>query len=106
MLASIGAWRFDSIWFLPRSRGKGAIVPKQFSGLGVSMLYPDNWKMDEDADSEAAIFESPEGAFLSLSRIADSNRDPMSEAQAAMASEYERVEDEELNRGTEFQIIQ
>lgn len=71
-------------------------MPKEFSGFGIKMLYPDNWKVEEEEGVDAVAFESPEGAFFSVSRIDPSNADPMAEVQAAMAAEYERVEEEPL----------
>ena len=46
-------------------------MPRQFKGMGVSFLYPDNWVLDDDRDSDgldegsATVF-SPSGAFLSV----------------------------------------
>jgi hypothetical protein len=71
-------------------------VPQRFDGLGISLLYPDGWKIDVNELSEAedtVSFESPCGAFISITR-----HDPQSvevaltDAQNVMDTEYDEVE--------------
>lgn len=70
-------------------------MPKQFSGLDVEVLYPDNWQLFEDSAADAVTFESPEGAFLSLSRLDPAQAQAsIEQAKAAMEAEYDAVEEE------------
>ncbi len=70
-------------------------MPGQFEGFGIKVLFPENWKLEDETESSVTV-ESPEGAFLSISRL-DSSADPdeaLKEAMATMAHEYEDIEDE------------
>lgn len=70
-------------------------MPKQFSGLDVEVLYPDNWQLFEDAESGAVTFESPQGAFMTLTKLAaEQGPSLIEQAKAAMAAEYDAVEEE------------
>lgn len=77
-------------------------MPKQFEGMGFSLMYPDTWSLAEETGSESnrgLILESPGGAFISVN-VYDSDGDPedlVDEAAEAMESEYEDIESEPLN---------
>lgn len=73
-------------------------MPKQFSGLGLTLLYPDTWTISEEpSDGRPAVsLENPSGSFLSICSMPLSD-DPVAmldEAAAAMDAEYEDVESE------------
>lgn len=76
-------------------------MPKQYSGLGLSFLYPDSWTATEDGQGErgtGVILESPGGSFLSIMALAG-DLDPeeaVREAAEAMDAEYEDIESEPL----------
>ena len=82
-------------------------MPKTYQDLGISILYPDNWLCDEDADSRAITIESPEGAFITITRFEkkdfhdSATESPLNEAQRVMEQEYEEVESEELHKRIE-----
>lgn len=74
-------------------------MPGQFSGLGITLLYPDNWKMDQEDDDSVSL-ESPGGAFLTITKL-DSDVSPESaieKARMAMEEEYEAIETETCSR--------
>lgn len=74
-------------------------MPKTFDDYGVSILFPDNWTSDEDQESQAVTIESPEGAFLSVTRFeGDDLQSPLEEAKQTMQQEYEEVEEEPFDR--------
>jgi hypothetical protein len=68
-------------------------MPQQFDGLGLRLMYPDNWKVEDETDDSATI-ESPGGAFMSISRfpIGPSADEILAEATTAMEGEYEITE--------------
>ncbi len=74
-------------------------MPKKFEDLGLSFLYPDNWNTAEDQDSQAMMIESPDGAFLSVTRLEDIDAETsIEQARVAMEGEYEEVEQESISR--------
>jgi hypothetical protein len=76
-------------------------MPKKYTGMGMSLLYPDSWSMTEDSAGElrtGIILESPGGSFLSI-MLLDGDQDieaVVSEATDAMTAEYEDIESEPL----------
>lgn len=73
-------------------------MPKQYSGLGLTLLYPDTWAISEEAAEgrPAVSLESPGGSFLSICSM-PLDADPVAmleEAAEAMNAEYEDVETE------------
>lgn len=71
-------------------------MPSHYDGLGVTVMYPDNWKVEDETD-ETVTLESPGGAFLIISRQDASIPidQLLEEAGAAMEAEYDIVEREE-----------
>lgn len=74
-------------------------MPKQYAAMGLSLMYPDNWRLTEDCVDEVVTgmtLESPEGAFFAVNCY--TNLDDVEEvilsAKAAMESEYDEVESE------------
>lgn len=76
-------------------------MPKQYSGLGLSFLYPDTWTVSEEATEgrPAVSLESPGGSFISISALSadEDPEDTLDEAAEAMNAEYEDVESEPYN---------
>ena len=76
-------------------------MPKKYTGMNMSLLYPDSWTMTEDSAGElrqGVILESPGGSFLSINLL-DGDQDVdevVSEATEAMSAEYEDIESEPL----------
>ena len=73
-------------------------MPKQYSGLGLTFMYPDTWTISEEtADGRPGVsLESPGGSFLSISSLTH-GQDPaevLQEAADAMEAEYEDIESE------------
>lgn len=71
-------------------------MPSHYDGLGVTVMYPDNWKVEDETDDSVTL-ESPGGAFLIISRQ-DASIDLdqlLAQAGAAMEAEYDIVEREE-----------
>jgi len=75
-------------------------MPLQYDGLGVSVMYPDGWKIEEDAsDQDSVSFESPLGAFMTITRYPTLNfSDAVENAHQVMLAEYDEVESEEFTR--------
>ncbi len=74
-------------------------MPKQFTGLGISLLYPDSWVITEDTASESRqgiSLESPGGSFMSISLLSpeEDADEAIDEAAEAMNAEYDEVESE------------
>lgn len=87
-------------------------MPKQYSGLGLTLMYPDTWTLSEEtADGRPAIsLENPAGTFMSIcSMPLDDDPVEMLEVVAeAMNAEYEDVEREPLTTdiaGREYEGI-
>lgn len=80
------------------------VMPQNYEGLGISLMYPDGWKLDlaGDANEEeptGVSFESPCGAFISITRSSDTDgMSAVASARAVMESEYEEVESEDYTR--------
>jgi hypothetical protein len=75
-------------------------MPQTYIGLGVSVMYPDGWKIEEDATEENSVsFESPLGAFLTVTRYPELDfSDAVEKAHQVMLAEYDEVESEEFSR--------
>ena len=75
-------------------------MPLHYNGLGVSVMYPDGWKIEEDGTEENSVsFESPLGAFLTITRYPELNfSDAVEKAHQVMLAEYDEVESEEFSR--------
>ena len=73
-------------------------MPKQYSGMGLTLLYPDTWTVSEEtAEGRPTVsLENPAGSFLSISSlpIDDDGEEILNEAAEAMSAEYEDVESE------------
>ncbi|MFK7735705.1 MAG: hypothetical protein AB8B50_06750 [Pirellulaceae bacterium] len=69
-------------------------MPKQYDNFGVQMLFPDNWKVDEESESASVSFESPEGAFLTITRLDDYEPgNAVRQVKEAMHDEYDEIEE-------------
>jgi hypothetical protein len=75
-------------------------MPLTYNGLGVSVMYPDGWKIEEDATEDSSVsFESPLGAFLTVTRYPELDfSDAVEKAHQVMLAEYDEVESEEFSR--------
>ena len=75
-------------------------MPQQYHGLGVSIMYPDGWKIEEDVtDQDSVSFESPLGAFMTVTRYPTLNfSDAVENAHQVMLAEYDEVESEQFSR--------
>ncbi len=72
-----------------------------YEGLGMKLLYPDNWQIDEATEESGAAgitLESPDGVFFSVNRYPQQD-DPkyvLQQAVDAMRSEYSELEEDPL----------
>ena len=75
-------------------------MPLHYNGLGVSVMYPDGWKIEEDGTEENSVsFESPLGAFLTITRYPELDfADAVDKAHQVMQAEYDEVESEDFSR--------
>lgn len=74
-------------------------MPQKYEDLGLTILYPDNWQTEEDIDAQTVTLESPEGAFLTVTRLEQTDLEsPIEQAKAAMEHEYEEIEQEPLRK--------
>lgn len=77
-------------------------MPQEFSRFGITFLYPENWHLETDEPGDSVSLESPQGAFLSLSRLDDIQPQAAIErVLAAMHQDYENIETEPLAREIE-----
>ena len=77
-------------------------MPKQYSGMRMSLLYPDSWTITEDSPGQprqGIILESPGGSFLSINLLEGEQQEDevIRLASEAMTAEYEDIESETLN---------
>ncbi len=75
-------------------------MPEKFEGFGIALLYPDSWNLDGEVEGDSVSIESPEGAFLMITRCADplDASEALARAQAAMREEYDEVEREPIEK--------
>ncbi|MCC6510310.1 MAG: hypothetical protein IT423_14495 [Pirellulaceae bacterium] len=74
-------------------------MPKQYTGLGLTLFYPDSWAINEEASGEnrpGMALETPGGSFMSIHLLSPEQdaTDAIEEAAEAMNAEYEDVESE------------
>lgn len=74
--------------------------PGVYRGLNLQFRYPENWTLSEDSEDgqvHAVTVESPDHSFFAINRYPNHQDGAklLSEAVAAMASEYENLEQEE-----------
>ncbi|MFN3193412.1 MAG: hypothetical protein ACE361_23065 [Aureliella sp.] len=73
-------------------------MPKTYQENGLNILFPDNWKLDEDKDSQTVTFESPVGAFLTVTRLTEYEPgSAIDQVKAAMREEYDEIEEEAVS---------
>jgi hypothetical protein len=70
-------------------------MPERYQWNGISVLYPENWEIQED--DESLNIESPTGAFVVLSRPENID-EALDRARKTMEQEYDEVETENLAR--------
>lgn len=75
-------------------------MPGTFEGFGIAFLYPDSWTIDSESEAQSVSLESPEGAFFTVSKYADTAAADAAVEQAvsAMQQEYEEVEHEPVEK--------
>ncbi len=74
-------------------------MPETYSNFGMTFMYPDGWRLDEDEQEASVTVESPTGAFMTVSRFSDWDAPAVaSQARQAMSGEYEEVEEESVAR--------
>ena len=63
-------------------------------------MYPDSWVVDSDVTGDSISVESPEGAFLTITRCAGAGaaQVALDKASEAMHDEYEEVESENVTK--------
>ena len=71
-------------------------MPEKFEGLGIALLYPDNWRFEQE-EEDCITLESPGGSFLSIRRLGDKTtpETAIESAKQAMEEEYDAIESEE-----------
>jgi hypothetical protein len=68
-------------------------MPEKYEGLGLSLLYPETWKLDEDEDAGSVSLETPSGSFLTITAC-DDLAFAFEQAASAMRAEYDEIEEE------------
>ncbi|GIW99550.1 MAG: hypothetical protein KatS3mg111_2883 [Pirellulaceae bacterium] len=70
-------------------------MPLTYHGLGLELLYPDNWTVDE-SEALSVTIEAPGGAFFTVTRLPDPQQcdDAIEQLRRAIEEEYESVETE------------
>jgi hypothetical protein len=81
-----------------------------YRGMGLEIPYPENWKVSNDGSDEtedSVFIESPKTAFLSLARYDDSTEpaQAIDRAVEAMESEYEDIEQEDIEVALELKRL-
>lgn len=77
-------------------------MTKIYRGIGLSCQYPENWNLTEDSDESGTMgftLESPSSAFLTVCAYpwTVAPRQAIEQVQAAMQTEYEDVECEDID---------
>lgn len=73
-------------------------MTKVYQGLGLSCMYPENWKLSEDTSSSGSttgfMIESPTSAFMTVNEYPwnVAPREAIEKAREAMESEYPESE--------------
>jgi hypothetical protein len=78
------------------------IMPARYDGIGISLLYPDNWvpQPSDGQDAPGVVLETPGGAFFSIHRFA-ADADPsalLDRSVAAMREDYAELEESTWDR--------
>ncbi len=73
-----------------------------YEGLGLSLLYPENWVLEEsleDREAAGVSIESPDGVFFSINRYKDQSdaNQILQQAIEAMRQEYPELEEDPLD---------
>lgn len=73
-------------------------MPGKYTGLGIEFMYPESWSVDADVTGDSVSVESPEGAFLTITRCAGAGaaQVALEKASEAMQEEYDEVESEAI----------
>jgi hypothetical protein len=72
-------------------------MPEKINWFELELLYPENWTVEVDEDSDTLNLISPSGAFMSMTRPEDINS-AFEQARQAMEQEYEEMETENVCR--------
>jgi hypothetical protein len=80
-------------------------MPKSHNWFGLELLYPENWVVEEESQSNTISFSSPSGAFLSLTRPPDIQA-AFERARITMEQEYGEMEVEPSSRLLEEALLE
>lgn len=72
-------------------------MPEKINWFELELLYPENWTVEMDEDSDTLNLISPSGAFMSMTRPEDIIS-AFEQARQAMEQEYEEMETENVCR--------
>ena len=72
----------------------------KYAGLGISTLFPQNWKAEENLEARTVTIESPQGAFIAISKLDDPGQleGALKQVRETMEEEYDEVEQEPFKR--------
>ena len=73
-------------------------MPEKFEGLGLTFLYPETWKLEQENSAQAVMLESPSGAFMTITDCGNDLELAYEQSQKLMATEFEEVEKESVER--------
>ncbi len=72
-------------------------MPNTYHWMELELLYPENWRVQEDTEAGALFIESPSGTFLTITRP-QKLQAAFDQARKAMEKEYDNVETENCSR--------
>lgn len=72
-------------------------MPGKYRWLDLELLYPENWTIEEDSESNSLLLQSPSGSFLSLTRPSDLQA-AFERARLTMEQEYGDMETDHVSR--------
>ena len=70
------------------------------------MLYPDNWKLEEDEPNLSVTLESPHGSFLQVTSCQDSLESDFKKVVEAMHEEYDDIETDAHDLSIDSELIE
>ncbi len=82
-------------------------MTKVYRGIGVACMYPENWELTEDIESEKVVgftLQSPNTAFMSIYSYpwTVAPKEAIEQARSALEAEYDEVEFEPIETGLDL----
>lgn len=93
------------IAFCKLAFSKAVKMPEKYHWFELELLYPENWRVEEDTDATSLLVQSPSGSFLSITRPGDLQA-AYDGARLTMEQEYGEMETENVSRLLDEAILE